>query len=170
MTKPESLVAPEAGERLANPFAAPVGPTAIVIFGASGDLTRRKLLPSLHNLAAANLLDDGIAIIGLGRGESGDEEFRQKTSEDLKTFATGDVDARAAAWLVSRARFLTGDFGDLATFQKLAELLARYRAAPVRAAEESRRSAAPAATSSSTSPRRPSSSRRSSRASGPRDS
>ena len=54
---PELLLKTSSVGDLVNPFAPPVGPATIVIFGATGDLTRRKLLPSLHNLAASNLLD-----------------------------------------------------------------------------------------------------------------
>jgi glucose-6-phosphate 1-dehydrogenase len=124
MNDPESLVAADPEQRLVNPFAPPVGPVAIVIFGASGDLTRRKLLPSLLNLAASNLLDEGTAIVGLGRVEKPDADLRALVLENLKTFATGTVDPKKADWLASRCRFVTGDFEDKATYQKLGETLA----------------------------------------------
>jgi glucose-6-phosphate 1-dehydrogenase len=126
MPDPESLVASSTpGQRLVNPFAAPVGPAAIVIFGAAGDLTRRKLIPSLHNLAAANLLDDGIAIVGLGRAEMDDAAFQRSIGEDLRAFTTEPIVPRVAEWLASRARYLSGDFGDPATYPRLAERLGR---------------------------------------------
>ncbi|HEV8111839.1 MAG TPA: glucose-6-phosphate dehydrogenase [Planctomycetota bacterium] len=125
MPDPETLVVSDPEQRLSDPFAPPVGPTAIVIFGAAGDLTRRKLLPSLHNLAASNLLDDGIAIVGIGRASMGDAEFQAKIRADLQTFATGAVDTRAANWLVARSRFLSGTFEDPGTYTRLAETLAK---------------------------------------------
>ena len=124
MTEKEALVA-ESGSRLANPFAPPVGPVAIVIFGASGDLTRRKLLPSVLNLASANLLDEGTAIVGLGRVDKPDADLRALVLENLKTFATGTVDPAKSDWLASRCRFVTGDFEDAATYQRLGETLAK---------------------------------------------
>jgi glucose-6-phosphate 1-dehydrogenase len=124
MAEKEALVAESEG-RVANPFAPPVGPVAIVIFGASGDLTRRKLLPSLLNLAAANLLDEGTAIVGLGRVDKPDADLRALVLDNLKTFAVGAVDPRKAEWLASRCRFVTGDFEDAATYKKLGETLAK---------------------------------------------
>jgi len=124
MSNRESIVAAETGQRLVNPFAPPVGPATIAIFGATGDLTRRKLLPALHNLAAQHLLGDELAIVGLGRPEMSDEEFRGRIRESLSTFATGPVDERAAEWLASRARYLGGDFQDPSIFVRLGRLLA----------------------------------------------
>ena len=120
---PDSVVSTEPAGELLNPFAPPVGPATIVIFGATGDLTRRKLLPSLHNLSAANLLDARVSIVGLGRGDSGDEDFRAKILEDLRTFATGDVDPKAARWLASSARYVPGDFQDDRTYARLSAVL-----------------------------------------------
>jgi glucose-6-phosphate 1-dehydrogenase len=119
----ESLVRPETAGDLVNPFAPPVGPATIVIFGATGDLTKRKLLPSLHNLAAANLLDPRTTIVGLGRGEISDDDLRAKILDALKNYATRDLDPAAVSWLVSRARVVTGDFQDPATYARLAPLL-----------------------------------------------
>ena len=53
------------------------GPYVMVIFGASGDLTKRKLLPSLCNLVASGLLADEFSISGMGRREWSDDDFRQ---------------------------------------------------------------------------------------------
>ena len=52
-------------------------PCTIVIFGASGDLTRRKLLPALYNLLLDGLLPDNFAVLGLGRKDLSDEDFTQ---------------------------------------------------------------------------------------------
>jgi glucose-6-phosphate 1-dehydrogenase len=118
-----ALVATETG--LVNPFAPPVGPAAIVIFGASGDLTRRKLLPALHNLGAANLLGEGIAIVGIARGELDDAAFREKIRGDLSEFVGQGLDERAARKIEAGARFLPGTFEDPGTYDRLKTLLAR---------------------------------------------
>src|SRR5437899_2803864 len=62
----------------------PAGPCAIVIFGASGDLTQRKLLPALVNLARDNLLPRDFAVIGLARRPMSDQDFRRKIAENLR--------------------------------------------------------------------------------------
>ena len=67
----------------------PGDPCVMVIFGAGGDLTRRKLLPALYNLATANLLSREFAVVGLAREPMNSEQFRDKFREDIKTFATG---------------------------------------------------------------------------------
>src|SRR6185369_2533489 len=62
-------------------------PTSIVLFGASGDLTRRKLLPALYNLGRDGLLPSKYAIVGFARRPKGDEEFRQEMLEAVRDHA-----------------------------------------------------------------------------------
>jgi len=109
---------------LVNPFAAPVGPGVIVIFGAAGDLTKRKLIPSLYNLAAANLLSDKLAIVGVARADMDRETYRQKVAEDMQKYATGAVDPQIADFLLKRVYYLSGTFEKADTFARLATLLA----------------------------------------------
>ena len=70
----------------------PGDPCVMVIFGASGDLTKRKLIPALYNLAKDDLLSKEFAVVGLARREMSTEDFREKISQDIKEFATGPVD------------------------------------------------------------------------------
>jgi glucose-6-phosphate 1-dehydrogenase len=109
---------------LVNPYAPPVGPAAIVIFGAAGDLTKRKLIPSLYNLAAANLLDSQIAIVGVARAGLDDQSFRRKMREELAHYATGKLDPRVVDWILLRLHYVNGNFDDPATYAKLQEKLA----------------------------------------------
>lgn len=109
---------------LVNPFAPPVGPAAVVIFGAAGDLTKRKLIPALYNLAAANLLDSSIAIVGVARAGLTDESFRVRMREDLLHYATGKVDPRVVDWIVLRLHYVNGNFDDPQTYTKLQDKLA----------------------------------------------
>ena len=53
-------------------------PCALVIFGASGDLTRRKLFPALYSLALRRLLPEQFAVVGVARSEESDDEFRER--------------------------------------------------------------------------------------------
>jgi len=62
-------------------------PGIIVIFGASGDLTRRKLAPGLYNLAREELLPENTAIVGYGRTDLSDEQFRRQLSEGVSEFS-----------------------------------------------------------------------------------
>src|SRR5260370_31767213 len=65
----------------------PADPCAIVIFGASGDLSRRKLVPALYSLAAQNCLARRFAIIGFARTPMADEAFQQSAIDSVKKFA-----------------------------------------------------------------------------------
>jgi glucose-6-phosphate 1-dehydrogenase len=108
---------------LSNPFAAPAPPAAIAIFGASGDLTQRKLLPALYNLAAAGLLNESFAVVGVARAELSDSEFRRKIGEDVRTYCTHECDSRLLDWLQRRCYYVSGAFEDEATFAKLSKVL-----------------------------------------------
>jgi glucose-6-phosphate dehydrogenase-like protein len=61
----------------------PAPPGTMVIFGATGDLTKRKLFPALYNLAASGLLPDELAIVGMGRTEISTEDFRKTLKDEL---------------------------------------------------------------------------------------
>src|SRR5689334_77404 len=72
--------------------AKPADPSSFVIFGASGDLTHRLLVPALYNLAADGLLPHDFAIIGVARGEKPDDAFRADLAAGLVRFASGKVE------------------------------------------------------------------------------
>src|SRR5215510_14044415 len=101
----------------------PGDPCAMVILGASGDLTKRKLIPALCNLAKDNLLSREFGLVGFGRADLSHEQFREKCTEDLKRFATGQVDADLWHWFVRRMYYVRGDFNDAAAFQELKRVL-----------------------------------------------
>jgi glucose-6-phosphate 1-dehydrogenase len=98
-------------------------PCAMVIFGAAGDLTRRKLIPALYNLAKSELLSREFAVVGVARTKISTEEFRKKATEDIKEFATEKVDPDVWEWFVRRLYYLAGDFGDKNLFLQLKDLL-----------------------------------------------
>src|SRR5258708_38392839 len=99
-------------------------PCVMVIFGAAGDLTRRKLIPALYNLAKQQLLSREFAIIGVARNDMSNDSFRKRMSDDIKQFATTqNVDADLWEWFERRLYYLPGDFGDKALFQRLKNLL-----------------------------------------------
>ena len=100
-------------------------PCIMVIFGASGDLTRRKLIPALYNLASQNLLSPDFAIIGLGRSPMSDEDARKKATEDFKKFADVPIDPKIWDDFVQRIHFISGDFDDPNTYNNLKDTLAK---------------------------------------------
>jgi glucose-6-phosphate 1-dehydrogenase len=112
---------------LPSPTATRVGrpgdPCVMVIFGAAGDLTRRKLIPALYNLANEQLLSREFAIIGMARAAMTTEQFRDRMSQDIKEFATGPVDSDLWEWFVRRMYYVQGDFKDPNAYQRLQETL-----------------------------------------------
>ncbi|QYO67186.1 glucose-6-phosphate dehydrogenase [Leptolyngbya sp. 7M] len=87
-------------------------PCIMVIFGATGDLTKRKLFPALFNLAKDGHLSENFAIVGVGRQEMLSEDFRDQMVEDLKKFAGENGDEEKAKWFCSRTYYTGGDFDD----------------------------------------------------------
>src|SRR3954468_6139960 len=86
-------------------------PCVMVIFGATGDLTKRKLLPALYNLASQDFLPHKFAIIGVGRQEMTSEEFCKEILDDLKEFVK-NADPKLIKWFEERTYYTGGDFDD----------------------------------------------------------
>lgn len=100
-----------------------VGPCVMVIFGASGDLTKRKLMPAIYNLAKQKLLPENFAVLGVSRTGMSDEDFRQKISAALKEFSAEEVDKGFTEWLFKRLYYLSGDVADEKTYVSLKQRL-----------------------------------------------
>ncbi len=98
----------------------PAGPCTMVIFGASGDLTKRKLLPALSNLRKAGLLSDHFAVIGVARSPMTDDEFRRVAKEDLSGCDDGRSDPAVVDWLVLRLHYMPVDASDPSCYAALA--------------------------------------------------
>src|ERR1043165_1653019 len=98
-------------------------PCSIVIFGATGDLTHRKLLPALYNLAADGELPAAVTVIGFARRPKTDDDFRKEMEESVKKFSRQTV--RDEIWKTfSRSLFYhQSDFADESGFKTLAERL-----------------------------------------------
>ncbi len=96
------------------------GPATLVIFGASGDLTRRKLLPALYRLSRDQRLPARFSIIGVAREEFGVEGFRQEFRDSLREFAGLTGEDEVAHSLSERMRYVGGDFKDPALFKQVA--------------------------------------------------
>jgi glucose-6-phosphate 1-dehydrogenase len=101
----------------------PGDPCIMVIFGAAGDLTRRKLIPALYNLATEQLLSREFAVVGLARGAMTTDQYREKISQDIKKYATGPVDSDLWEWFVRRMHYVSGNFDDPNSYTKLQEAL-----------------------------------------------
>jgi glucose-6-phosphate 1-dehydrogenase len=103
-------------------------PTVVVIFGASGDLTKRKLVPALYNLQREGLLSNEFAVIGFARAPLGDDGYREKLDTEIKQFATSEVTNDQWKWLRDRIYYCQADFNEAGAFEKLGEVLKRVDA------------------------------------------
>jgi glucose-6-phosphate 1-dehydrogenase len=100
-------------------------PMAIVLFGASGDLTRKKILPALYNLFVEGLLPEKHAIIGYAFSEWSDHDFREHARASIAEFSRTGIDADAFERFAPALSFVPGKFDDPSGFQALAGRLQR---------------------------------------------
>src|SRR5271169_5097132 len=99
-------------------------PCVMVIFGAAGDLTGRKLIPALYNLARASLLSREFAVVGVARAQKSNEEFRKQAFDDVKEFCTDCVETDLWDWFARRLYYFKGDFTDDNLYSQLKDFLA----------------------------------------------
>src|SRR5438067_2060687 len=119
-----------------NPFQDPlrferrVPPCAMVIFGATGDLTKRKLMPALYRLAYDRRLSAGFAIVGSSRTPMSDEAFREKMLDAVKEFSE-DTKFDEDVWkgFAEGLFYIAGDLADDAIYGKIAAKLAEVETA-----------------------------------------
>ncbi len=102
-----------------------VKPCALVIFGATGDLAKRKLLPALYNIVREGLLPEGAEIVGVGRSAADEAEFRALHREATAKFSrTKPVDGSVWERLEGKIHYVLGDHGAPETYAKLERKLA----------------------------------------------
>jgi glucose-6-phosphate 1-dehydrogenase len=106
-----------------------IEPSAIVIFGASGDLARRKLVPALHTLGCEGLLPATSQVVGVARSPLSDEEFRDRLYTGVEEYARHKPGI-CKLWFTFEGRhsYLAGEYDDPQTYQRLAERLAHFDA------------------------------------------
>ena len=97
----------------------PSDPCTVVIFGAAGDLTKRKLIPALYNLSTHGLFPAQSAVVGVARRPLGDAEFRTQMAAELQKYATSPVSAEVAAAFTANHHFVGGDLSDPNTYATL---------------------------------------------------
>jgi glucose-6-phosphate 1-dehydrogenase len=100
-------------------------PCSFVIFGVTGDLAHRLVIPSLYNLAAANLLPDKFCVVGVARKAMSSDELRDSLIEGLRQFATRTVDDAIAKRLLECVTSVAADPRDPASFDRLRQQLER---------------------------------------------
>ena len=102
----------------------PAPPTTVVIFGVSGDLSRRKLLPAIYNLAHEGSLPDRFNLIGVARGTRDADSLEALAADSIAEFSRTEPDRGVLEALLDQIHFVRGSFDDPATFDQLARKLA----------------------------------------------
>jgi glucose-6-phosphate 1-dehydrogenase len=98
-------------------------PCIMVIFGAAGDLTRRKLIPALYNLAKAQLLSREFAILGVSHNPLSNDQFRQALSDDIRHYAGSESEPEISEWFNRRVYYVAAEFDDKSLYPKLKSTL-----------------------------------------------
>ena len=101
----------------------PVPPTTLVIFGATGDLAHRKLLPALYNLAHEGALPERFKLIGIARREKEHDDFREETRASIVQYSRREPDSDVLNGLLEHVDYIPSNFDDPAGYKALAEAL-----------------------------------------------
>src|SRR5262249_6241381 len=106
-------------------------PCAMVIFGATGDLTKRLVVPALYNLVNAKRLPDEFRLVGIGRNAESIDQWRRHLGDAITEFAprggefaADRIDQAAWRWITDRMSYQQGDLNDPGTYRRLGEHLA----------------------------------------------
>ncbi|MFC6355498.1 glucose-6-phosphate dehydrogenase [Luethyella okanaganae] len=95
------------------------GPSGLIIFGVTGDLSRKKLMPAVYDLANRGLLPPGFALVGFARRDWADQDFMQIVHDSVKQYARTDFREDVWAQLAQGIRFVPGTFDDDDAFARL---------------------------------------------------
>jgi glucose-6-phosphate 1-dehydrogenase len=114
----------ENNNRPGSRYAGNADPCAVILFGASGDLAKRKVIPAMFDLAIHNSLGSRYAIVGFARTPMSDEQFRASTGEAAKTMSEiGPIDTKQWSDFASCLFYNAGDYNDPQAYQQLAKRL-----------------------------------------------
>ncbi|WP_166983572.1 glucose-6-phosphate dehydrogenase [Paramicrobacterium fandaimingii] len=100
------------------------GPSGLIIFGVTGDLSRKKLMPAVYDLANRGLLPPGFALVGFARRDWEDQAFAQVVHDAVRDYARTPFREEVWEQLAQGIRFVSGEFGDDAAFERLGETIA----------------------------------------------
>lgn len=104
------------------------GPSGLIIFGVTGDLSRKKLMPAVYDLANRGLLPPGFALVGFARRDWNDQDFMKVVHDSVQQYARTTFREDVWRQLSEGIRFVAGDFDDDAAFDRLGETIAELDA------------------------------------------
>ncbi len=104
----------------------PVHPTVLVIFGGTGDLAHRKLLPALYNLAHEGALPERFELIGIARRDQAHEDFRTMARESIERYSRRKPDQNVLEGLLGEMRYIGGGFDEDNVYSELSRVLSEF--------------------------------------------
>jgi glucose-6-phosphate 1-dehydrogenase len=104
----------------------PVHPTTLVIFGGTGDLSNRKLLPAIYNLAHEGALPERFNLVGSSRSDLSDDDFRRQVEASVREHSRRTPDEQVLGALLERCRYVSGSFDDPSVYERLCGVLDGY--------------------------------------------
>ncbi len=104
----------------------PVHPTTLVIFGATGDLAARKLLPAIYNLAHEGGLPEQFNLIAVSRGDLGDDGFRDEARKAIREHSRREPDDEVLDSLLGQIRYVQGSFDEDSVYDDLGKAIAKF--------------------------------------------
>jgi glucose-6-phosphate 1-dehydrogenase len=104
----------------------PVHPTTLVIFGGTGDLAKRKLLPAIYNLAHEGALPERFNLIGVSRGDIPHDDYREMARDSIAEHSRREADPQVLDALLEHIRYVPGTFDDDAVYTRLEEELDEF--------------------------------------------
>src|SRR5688500_4871533 len=104
----------------------PVHPTTMVIFGGTGDLAQRKLLPAIYNLAHEGALPERFNLIAVSRSEDSNDEYRAMARESIEKHSRRTPDPQVLDKLLGQVRYVSGSFDDDSVFTRLQDELGKF--------------------------------------------
>ena len=113
----------------------PVNPTTLVIFGATGDLARRKLLPAIYNLAHEGALPERFHLVGVSRKAKEHDDYRADCEEAIRSFSRRTPDEEVLAGLLEEVRYVPGTFDEASVYTELQQGPRRIRGTRGRTAQ-----------------------------------
>lgn len=119
---------PKASEKTVVELGISDAPVTIVIFGASGDLTSRKLLPAIYAMHRDGMLPPNFTLVGVARREKSDDAFRDEMRDGVGEFGRVALDEADWTEFAKRMSYVSGDLDDSATYQRLAQRLSECEA------------------------------------------
>ncbi len=126
MTQSAAVAAQSENPLIAGLERLPVAPTALVIFGASGDLAQRKLLPALYNLAHEGALPERFHLVGVSRREKTHEEYRAECEQAIRAHSRREPDDDVLAGLLENVKYVPGVFDDPGVYAALGKTLDEF--------------------------------------------